>query len=60
MSALGMEKRIAPFFAVSVATSMSSPCSFFKTYEGRLSPMSICASTGAAAGVSAGGSSSYS
>lgn len=54
MSALGIEKRITPFFSAMLATSTSSPFSFFKMYDGRLSPISIGASTGAA-GVSAGG-----
>lgn len=60
MSALGIEKRITPPSLARLATSMSSPCSFFKMYDGRLSPISTRASTGAAgvsvvAGVSAGG-----
>ena len=59
MSALGIENRITPFFSVILATSTSSPCSFFKMYAGRLSPMSIGASTGAAEGSAGGGSAAY-
>ena len=56
VSALGIEKRITPLSSARLATSTSSPCSFFKMYDGRLSPTSIGASA-RVAGVSAGGSS---
>jgi hypothetical protein len=51
VSALGIEKMTTPFSSASLATSMSSPCSFFRMYDGRVSPMLMGASAGVSAGV---------